>query len=68
MTTKMQEFRRWLKKKNWNFSPCNCGGPAMGTDHSPDCDFVRSEEDLWECWLNEMYDVDSERFCWCVVE
>lgn len=24
---------------------CNCGGPEMGTDHSPDCDVVLYYED-----------------------
>jgi hypothetical protein len=27
---------------------CNCGGPAMGTGHSPDCEWVLGLDDLAE--------------------
>lgn len=26
---------------------CDCGGPEMGTSHSPDCAYVLASEDCW---------------------
>ena len=41
-------FEKWLKETGKKIDPCNCGGPQDETDHSPDCDWVLSAEDLWK--------------------
>jgi hypothetical protein len=37
-----------IEGHKYEVAPCNCGGPAMGTDHSPDCQFVLDSEECWD--------------------
>ena len=37
-------------------TPCNCGGPSYGTDHSPDCALVLAEDDAWDDALDDAWE------------
>lgn len=51
--SELKRFQAWLKASGLKVKECSCGGPAMGTDHAPDCATVRSEDDLWSSWREE---------------
>ena len=35
---------------------CDCGGPANGTGHAPDCQYVLGLEDAEELWDEAVYE------------
>lgn len=37
-----------IGERTYHVDCCNCGGPAMGTDHSPDCAYVLDLEAAWQ--------------------
>lgn len=47
-------FQKWLKRNGRSADPCNCGGPAMGTDHAPDCAWNLSVLNLWDLFQDEL--------------
>lgn len=47
------EERAYFRANAHRLAPCSCGGPAGGTDHAPDCTYVRSMDDLAEDWRDE---------------
>jgi len=52
MTSSRKEFIQWLKKTNRKMSRCDCGAPELG--HAPDCSYLRSEDDLWDLFLDSI--------------
>lgn len=58
--TKVEYWKR--VKELWAKSDrdCNCGGPAMGTDHSPDCKYLLAWDDAVEQADDEKYLSEQE--------
>ena len=61
------KFEAWLRAQRRKPKACSCGGPdaarERGKDyevsqHSPDCAFLLSMDDLWNEWA-------EERAIWC---
>ena len=53
--TKVEYWKR--VKELWEKSDhaCNCWGPAMGTDHAPDCNYLLT-------WDDAVQDADDEQY------
>ena len=49
-------FRAWMSETGNKPAGCNCGGPQMGTGHSPDCENILSLDDLWEEYKDYLYE------------
>ena len=46
---------------------CNCGGPSMGTDHSPDCEHVQALDGTYLTAEDSVHDQIAEARGWLIV-
>lgn len=58
-TTKMRDERIKEELKRMD-TRCNCGGPSMGTDHSPDCQYILAWYDAADQVDDEIYEEENK--------
>lgn len=47
---------------------CNCGGPSMGTGHSPDCEYELLGDDAQSQAADDVWDAIAEARDWLIVK
>jgi hypothetical protein len=47
---------------------CNCGGPSMGTGHSPDCEYEFASDDAQTQAIDDVWDTITEAREWVIVK